>query len=72
MDELKACPFCGGEAKTSVNYNECGGGKLLLSAYVECSICGIYKRERFDASNMHFSDFIDVFEKVIGRWNQRV
>ena len=28
--ELKPCPFCGGQPRTSVNYRQCGGGDLVL------------------------------------------
>ena len=72
MKDLKACPFCGSKAMTYVDYDQCGGGELLMSAYVQCSDCGIYKRVKFDASNKQFSDFTNAFDRVINLWNQRV
>ena len=71
MEKLKPCPFCGGEAKTIVDYNQCGGNELIMSAYVQCSVCGIYQRVKFDAYQKEFSDFINVFERAISLWNQR-
>ena len=68
---LKPCPFCGGEAKTIVSYNECGGDKLILSAYVQCSTCGIYQQIKFDGMNKTFADYYDAFERAISLWNQR-
>ena len=72
MDKLKPCPFCGGEAKTIVDYDTVGSGKFLMSAFVECTVCGIYQRIRFDASKKQFSDFTDAFDRAISLWNQRV
>lgn len=72
MTNLKLCPFCGGEAKTFVDFDHCGGGELVMSAYVQCSVCGIYQRAKFDALNNQFSDFTDAFGRVTNLWNQRV
>ena len=72
MAELKPCPFCGGEAKTIVDYDTCSSDKLLMSAYVQCSVCGIYQRIKFDASHKRFEDFTDAFERAISLWNQRI
>lgn len=76
MDKLKPCPFCGGVSKGVVDYDQCGEGKLLMSAYVICSACGVYHsfyctRVRFDASGKNFSDFTDAFENVVNLWNKR-
>lgn len=71
MDKLKPCPFCGGEAKTIVDYNKCSGNELILSAYVQCSTCGIYQKIQFDAMNKPFYEFEDAFTRAIFLWNQR-
>ena len=71
MYELKPCPFCGSEAKTIVDYDTVGGGVFLLSAYVECTGCGVSKRVKFDASRKQFSDYINAFDKAINLWNHR-
>ena len=71
MADLKPCPFCGGEAKTVVGYDTVGGGEFKLSAYVQCTVCGIYQRIKFDAYQKQFSDYEDVFERAISLWNQR-
>ena len=72
MEKLKPCPFCGGEAKTIVDCYTLGSGKILMSADVQCTVCGIYQRIRFDVSQRKFSDFTDAFDRVVSLWNQRI
>ena len=71
MTELKPCPFCGGEAKETVDYVKCGGDELELRASVWCSACGVSKSVRFQALNQSFKTFVDIFEKVENMWNKR-
>lgn len=37
MEELKKCPFCGGEAMLKINY---GFDGKVISAFVYCKQCG--------------------------------
>lgn len=71
MEKLKPCPFCGGDAKTIVDYDTVSRDKVLMSAYVQCTVCGIYQRIKFDATRRQFSDFTDAFDRAISLWNQR-
>lgn len=71
MDKLKPCPFCGGEAKTVVDFDMVDGRNIFLSAYCECGICGIYQRIKFDGTQKGFADYIDAFNRAISLWNQR-
>ena len=71
MDKMKPCPFCGGEAKSFVHLDSYASNEVLMSAYVKCSVCGVYQRLRFNATSMQFKDFIDAFNNAIGLWNQR-
>ena len=78
MTELKPCPFCGAMPQTGVDFYETYGyGKgIKLAAIVECTGCGIRKREIFTATDsMHyipFSDYEDAFDKVVEQWNRRM
>ena len=38
MEELKKCPFCGGEGILKVNH---GFNKEVVSAFVYCGECGV-------------------------------
>jgi len=72
MEKLKPCPFCGGEARTVVDYDMIDGDrKLFMSAYVKCEVCGIQQRIKFEASKIRFKDYVDVFERAVSLWNQR-
>jgi len=71
MNNLKPCPFCGGEAKTIADYDSVGANEFLMSAYIQCADCGVYKRVKFNASSKQFSDYIYAFDQVINLWNQR-
>lgn len=41
MEELKKCPFCGGEAMLKINY---GFDEKVISSFVYCEECGIATR----------------------------
>ena len=72
MQELKTCPFCGGEAKTIFDYNQVGGDSFIVSAYVKCSQCGVVRYTTKDIKNAAFEDVIALFEKAISLWNTRI
>lgn len=71
MEQLKPCPFCGGEAKTSVGYIKCGGDELLLRATVYCGVCGVGKFVKFNAEQKPFEDFAKNFNAAVDMWNRR-
>ena len=55
--ELKPCPFCGGQPRTSVNYRQCGGGDLVLEFAVTCSHCGV---RRSITEEMESAPFVSI------------
>lgn len=70
--ELKTCPFCGGQPKTSVNYCQCGGGDLVLEFAVTCSQCGIRRSITEEVENASFGLYINMMDKAMELWNDRV
>lgn len=75
MSELKPCPFCGAMPQAGVDFYESRGTEIKLAATVECTGCGIRKREIFNATDpmsyIRFSDYEDAFMSVIEAWNRR-
>ena len=76
MSELKPCPFCGSIPQCGVEFYDSCGAEVRLSAVVECTGCGIRKRNIFKAtvntSFVPFYDYDNAFAKVIKEWNKRV
>lgn len=60
MEELKPCPFCGGEAKMHAAFAH--GVASRVGAYVECGSCGAW-------SKTHWGDGAQ--EKTAEAWNRR-
>ena len=75
MNELKRCPFCGGEAESGVEFSESCSSNITLLALVRCSECGVSRGRRFVATNRNymipFSDYFDAFNSAIEQWNRR-
>ena len=69
MDELKPCPFCGGEAETW-----CQPGKHGLFVFVKCDICGAQTRVRsaedFDDDDEFWAQPAVIHVKKL--WNSRI
>ena len=57
MEELKKCPFCGGEAMLKIHY---GFDEKVISAFVYCEECGVATRR------------CALETTAIGKWNRRV
>lgn len=57
MEELKKCPFCGGEAMLKINY---GFDEKVISSFVYCEECGVATRR------------CALETTAIGKWNRRV
>ena len=72
IDQLKSCPFCGSNPKTIVDYDQVGGDHFVISTYVRCPKCGVYKRRSTDMKDASFTDFENVFAQTIFEWNERV
>ena len=75
MSELKSCPFCGSTPRCGVEFYSSGEGEVRLLAVVECTGCGIRKREIFKATErsslVPFYDYDNAFAEVIKEWNKR-
>ena len=76
MNELKPCPFCGSNPKCGVSFYESCGAEVKLAATVECTGCGIRKRNIFKATDnisfVPFYDYDNAFARVIKEWNKRI
>lgn len=70
MNNLKRCPFCNSNAQTYVDYDTRGGG-FVVSAYVECSNCGVRKRAQAEMKNATFMEWYSLFEQAENAWNER-
>lgn len=57
MEELKKCPFCGGEAMLKINY---GFDEKVISSFVYCEECGVATRS------------CSLESTARGIWNRRV
>lgn len=70
--DLKPCPFCGGEPRTSVSYRQCGGGDLVLEFAVICSHCGVKRSVTEELENAPFGSYINMVDRAMELWNERV
>lgn len=65
---LKACPFCGGEASLKLGL-EVASGSGCVSGHVECNVCGVKTKP----SLINFDDRIAIdpawVAMVISRWD---
>lgn len=61
MDELKRCPFCGGEAFLFVDDGVC----------VYCSNCGARTKTLADSIGSHGKPVGNATKRVIDLWNKR-
>ena len=84
-NELKPCPFCGGEARTATSTYRCG----CRTVQIYCGDCGAtiigrygllsrhgyylsnYKKLEFEVSEIAEPSPEEVYEKLKERWNTR-
>lgn len=68
-EKLMSCPFCGGEAKMTIEarYADGGWGKTYRIFYVSCKDCEARTRAFNDIDNPR-----DSWEKAAEAWNDRV
>ena len=65
MSELKICPFCGGKARMSKNYD----GDMVQWDFVKCDSCGARSRGKWVS---HSSNACPIYyEEVRQEWNTR-
>ena len=56
MNELKPCPFCGGEAELKINY---------CAAYIKCKVCDVSTKHILE------SPIYCAKDKAVEAWNGR-
>lgn len=65
-EQLKPCPFCGGEAE----YIKVGNTHMgVKEATIKCKLCKMQYRQKFSKKRFDFEWIDDV---MIGAWNRRV
>ena len=62
MNELKPCPFCGGEARVNERYRSGTANRKMY--WISCSACGI-SQQHDNTSGYRYQS------KAIDRWNTR-
>lgn len=78
MEELKPCPFCGGEADI-VTQKVTGDGVRVKDAYIECTECGIrgstFRVETTKNINAWWLKTVwnqGEYKEMVRQWNRRV
>lgn len=74
MDELKACPFCGGKA-TVIEFGSGhnGDGVFKASYKVGCEKCDIYfvRESRFTMGTGYPKFSVNGYDTAVDLWNRR-
>ena len=66
MDELKPCPFCGGEASENANVSFCGGNGAYIEFSAGCKKCNVFTTVTLRlVSNMPTYNFKDAIKIAI-------
>ena len=72
-EELKTCPFCGGEAVTVVQVTQMGGNSDYIDFSVVCVNCKTEKMAQLRIKGIaSFADVEKTMRRVTEMWNQRV
>ena len=72
-EELKNCPFCGGEAVTVVRVTQMGGNSDYIDFSVVCVKCKTEKMSRLRIEGIApFADVEKAMRRVTEMWNTRV
>lgn len=66
-NELKPCPFCGGEAKLTKTTECHGHGMYLTKYYVMCEVCGC----RGESDCVYYKTEQECKDFAVSRWNRR-
>lgn len=75
MNNLKPCPFCGGEATIYESQKECTKDGLFIAHYkAGCDNCKIYfsHNSEFILENGQPKFYRNGYEFVINAWNRRL
>ena len=75
MEDLKPCPFCGGDAISGVQLCESAGSEITLQAIIKCKEGCASRITCFKAARafqlVPFGDFIGAFNATVSKWNER-
>lgn len=74
-EEIKLCPFCGGEAEIrKYGFGHGGNGEFKASYQVGCNKCKIYFKFEsiFKLENGQPEFIINGYDECIKAWNRRV
>jgi Lar family restriction alleviation protein len=76
MNELKPCPFCGGQAKLHRWDMEMGEGWILIELFfVKCDMCKAEIGDYKSTSRYREDGTVEIIEdcktKIIEAWNRR-
>ena len=66
MEELKKCPFCGGNAEGFYKWNY---SKRVYFAYAQCTICHAIGHSYAQSDEPSGDD--QIWDKVAAAWNMR-
>lgn len=66
IQQLKICPFCGGEAVTKVMI----GQHDMIVTKVGCFDCGVWKYSKINSGDS-IEKFNKAMQDVISKWNRR-
>ena len=70
-EEIKTCPFCGGEGKVMVKIEN----ESMLFAWCQCTSCGATVDGYYmplNPAGYSFNDVLEWMRCVIETWNRRV
>ncbi len=68
MNELKKCPFCGGEADGFYSGKGAPFGRVWI--YIQCTSCKVKSRSELVYSENKFDN--SQYEILVKNWNKRV
>lgn len=66
VQQLKSCPFCGGEARTKVMI----GQHDMIVIKVGCFDCDVWKRSKINSGD-NIERFNKAMQDVMSKWNRR-
>ena len=72
-EDLKTCPFCGGEAVTAVSVTQMGGNYDYIDFSVVCVNCKTEKMAQMRIEGIaSFADVEKAMCRAVDMWNSRV
>lgn len=66
VQQLKSCPFCGGEVRTKITIAQLG----MIVIKVGCFDCEVWRYNEINSGDS-IEKFNEAVQKVISKWNRR-